>query len=429
MSQTLAPVHMLHIFQRPRQGRAQIGQYRAMNWKHRIVARGGYDTASCSLIVTPAEAEEIYSYFVGAIGRLHIDNPVDPAWEGYISAITYRRGGIVLRRSLDNMANKINVTYSLASGATENINTAIPGVMQNDESIAIYGVKEQNFEAGIHYNLSNNRTHKILLRSTLLSMRAWPEVATSNGTETGGAVIELEFRGLAYMIWDWENYLNPPATSSAIAMVNAEDAFQRVSVRNGGASAVYLPSNAASIIAQGGVPAGSRVGTPYRYISLNSTFQISTGSESGMTYMQYIMSIVEAGDGLLQWVYGVTAPDPNSGDRYAVYRQASTTVKYQVSALRDTGRLRDVYGTLVPGWLVTPDASVRIMDILVGYNQTGGDPRLGYIESIDYDGNTGMVQFATGENITMEGILQRGRVIRPFGVADRFGANLRTKLL
>lgn len=427
MSQVLAPIHMLHVFQRPRQGRAQIAQYRASNWKHRIISRGGYDTASCSLIVPPAEAEDIFANFVGAIGRLHVDNPLEAAWEGYISAVTYRRGGIVLRRSLENMANKINVTYSLATGATENINTAVPGVMQNDASIAIYGLKEQNFEAGIHY--TTNRTQKSLLRATLLSMRAWPEVSASNGSETGGAVIELEFRGLAYMVWDWESYLNPPATSGAIATVDAEDAFQRVSVRSGGASAVYLPKNAASIIAQGAVPVGSRIGTPYRHIALNPTFQINTASESGLTYMQYIMSIVEAGDGLLQWVYGLTAPDPNSGDRYAVYRQASTAVKYQVSALRDTGRLRDVYGTLVPGWLITPDAGVRIMDILVGYNQVGGDPRLGYIESVDYDGETGLVQFATGENITMEGILQRGRVNKPFSVMSRFGAPLRTKLV
>lgn len=424
MPQVVAPIHTLHVYQRPRQGTAQVAQYRAYNWKHRINARGGFDSASCSLVVPASEAEYVYSYLVGCVGRMHVDNPVVPAFEGYISAITYRRGGLVLRRSLDNMANKVNVTYCYAPTATtENINTAVPGVIQNDASIAIYGLKEQNFEAGIHY--SNNRTQKALLRATLLSTRAWPEVSVANGTETGGAVIELEFRGMAYMIWDWENYLNPTATSAAIATVDAEDAFQRVSVRSGGASSVYLPKNAAYIIAQSSVPAGSRVGTAYRYISLNGTFQINTASENGLTYMQYIMNIVESGDGLRQWVYGVMPPDPNSGERYAYYRAANTAVVYQVNALKDTGRLRDVYGALVPSWEIKPDAGVRIMDILIGYNQVGDDPRVGYIESIEYDGETGQVSWATGDNITMEGVLNRGRMNRPFSVIDRFGANLR----
>jgi hypothetical protein len=145
---------------------------------------------------------------------------------------------------------------------------------------------------------------------------------------------------------------------------------------------------------------------------------MSRESRTGQTFLQFMQSIAEAGDGSQQYAWGIGALDPNSQTRRIYYRPASTTVRYTVNALTDVGRVRDANGTPVPGWLVQADAGIRINDILTGYNQPGDDPRVGYIETVSYDGETGLVTFTTGDNITMEGALGINRYFR--ATRDRF---------
>lgn len=405
----IAP-HYLHISDRPRQGSNLLATYQANNYTHRLTTAGGYDTASCALNVRPSEAEDIFSNYVGCAVAFYVDDPTAPIWEGYIERITYRAGGLVLTRSLENMANRVSVTYkNTASGNTE---TTL--VNDNADSQAIYGIKEMSIDGLINYGA--DVSHKNLLRDTNLAIRAWPMVSVATGGDSGGPLIELEMRGLQYMAWDWQAYSN-----AAAGVDNADLAFMRTTVRTD----VSAPTNAPYIYLTG---AGSFVGAFSALVQANATFNYSRQSSAGQTYNQYLQGLIEAGDGARPWIFGITPRDFNTGVRLVYYRAASAEIKYQVNALRETGRLRDMSGALIPGWRVTPDASAQIMDILIGYNQAGNDPRVFYIEAIEYDGESGLVSFQSGDNITMEGILQRNRYFRPQNRAQRFGAEPRKTL-
>lgn len=425
------PTHVMEISQRPRQGALKLGSFPVNNYRHRITAKGGFDSASCSLDVRPAEAEDIFSNYVGCVVAFYVDNPFAPIWEGYIERITYRVGGAVLTRSLENMANRVNVTYYNAdSGAaikTENIQTALGTVIENAASQAIYGLKVTNLDAGIHFN-NADKSHKNLLRQTTLAQRAWPQISTVFGVEASGPLIELEMRGLHYMAWDWQTYENVRG-SGLDTLTNASRAFQIVTSESGAAAwggGALVPANASYIYAIG-TSVNPNV-LAQQYVTGNVSFNIQLASQSAQTYLQYIQGVAEAGDGAKQYVYGIHPPDPTTGIRYTYYSPANAAVAYQVTALRDPGRVRGTDGIITPGWLVRPNNGIQIMDILVGYNQAGDDPRIGYIESIEYDGETGLVSFQTGDNITMEGVLQKDRYYKAHGTKDRFGAQPRNVL-
>lgn len=411
MPRLVAP-HYAHIYQRPREGSAWVASYQAFEYKHRIMALGGDDTASFSLRVKPAEAEYIYSYLIGSVVRIHVDDPIQPIWEGYIERVTYRAGGLTMTRSLENMINRASVTFYNAS-APGAVKTETTSVVDNTASQAIYGVKEATVDAGIHYD-NADKTHKTVLRSTLAAIRAWPQVSVANGAGGGGALIEIELRGLQYMAWDWAVYASTAGT------VAAWQVLERMTIRTD----LSAPPNATYIYETAGA-AGS---VAARNIGQNTAFNMSRTSQSGQTYLQFIQSIVEAGDATNLWVYGITMLDPNALTRTVYYKAATTAVRYQAFAYKDTGRLRDTSGVLVPGWLVTPDCGVQLMDVLIGYNQVGDDPRIGYIMAIDYDAETGLVSFQTGDNVTIEGVLQKDRYFKAHGHWSRFGANVRNVL-
>jgi hypothetical protein len=415
---SLIATHYAHIYQRPAQGSAWLGVYRALHYSHRLTIAGGFDSASFSLDVKPAEAEYIYSYLIGCVVRIHVDDPINPIFEGYIDRITYRAGGQTLTRSLENMANRVNVVYYSADKAS-GTKTEQNAVANNTASQAIYGVKEVTIDGGIHRN-DSDKTHKVLLRNTQLATRAWPQVSMTNASAGTGALIEIELRGLHVMAWDWSNFRITAASGLGTTEILSL-AYFRLTASTASANA-YLPPNASMLYVTGGGGVGNV------QIQTNNNGNISLLSESGQTRLEFIQSIVEAGDGTNQYVFGITLPDPNTGLRYVYYRQANTTVQYQAYALRDTGRLRDLAGRLIPGWRVTPDAGVQLMDVLIGYNQLGDDPRIGYIQSVDYDADSGLVTFQTGDNATMEGVLQADRYFKAHGKIKKFGANLRQVL-
>jgi hypothetical protein len=415
---TIAP-HYMHVYQRPRQGTAEVAQYKVAQYRHRLVANGGYDSASCALNVRKSEAEWIFSNLIGCVVRFHADNPMATFFEGYIERITYRTGSITFTKSLENMANRVNVTYyntdSAAAFKTEDIQTAIGTVIENTQSQAIFGLKMLNFDAGVHHGTS--RTHKNLLRQTMQAIRAWPQISVAYGGENSGAIIEVEVRGLHYMAWDWEQSIVTSGLNP-----DANIAFERLTVRT---TSPIHPQNAPYIYLTGptSVPREGSV----EFIAVNAAFTFNVTSSSGQTYLQQIASIAEAGDGSTQYVYGITPPK-NDGNRYVYYQPASSVVKYNVNALRDTGRIRDIHGRILPGWEITPDGVFETMDIRLGFNAVGDDPRSGYIQSVEYDGETGQAAIQSGDNVTMEGVLQRDRYFKAHSGRRAFGAPLRQTL-
>lgn len=379
--------HRLNLYQRPAQGGmngAFLASFPTVGWSHVIKARGGFESASCSVVIPRARAEAFIAEYLGTVGRLFVDNPARPDWEGFIESITYVIGGQAITRSLANMSNRTNVVFFDADAATPD--TTSTGVANNTTSQAIWGIRETTLDAGIHYNTAD-KTHKTILRNTLLATKAFPQITT---TSSGGAIVlTLELRGLIYYAYEYQNYV------SGAGLLTASNSLLRVT---GGVSA---PSNAFQVVE-------TSVIYPTTYsvdVSNNVSFNFSTLSDTGQTYLQFINSIVEAGDGTQQWVWGIGVFNPNTLTRRIYYRPANTAISYTANVLRDVGRIRDTTGKLIPGWKIRPDRGIRLNDVLVGYNQTGDDPRVGYIEQIQYDAETGMVSYSTGDNRTVEGAL------------------------
>ncbi len=399
--------HIIQLWSKPKQTAQWLQNYIAVNYSHKIVAKGGYESMSATLTMTALEGEAFLERYIGNIVRVYVDNPVVPIWEGLITRITFRAGGVVFTRSTDNMMNRTNVTFYNADSASAQ-KTEQTAVADNTQSQALYGIKEGSIDAGVHYN-NADKTHKTTLRNTLLGVRAYPQISVSAGGSSASASIEIECQGLIYFAYEWQNYKNTDTTlSSASGILNR--------IGSGNAGAIY-PTNLPFVVALDG-----------SLVQSNLSFNISRESKTGQTFLQFIKSVVEAGDGTQQWVWGLTPVDPNTGTRRFYYKAASTAVVYTTQIYRDSGYVRDVYGNILNGWNVTPDAGIRINDAFLGWSLSGtgagDDPRVGYIETIDYNGETGAVTWQTGDNITLEGVFQNDRYFKEQG--RRFGATIRS---
>lgn len=393
--------HYIHVFQPPRQGAAFMATHLATGYKHRIVAKGGFDTASWTAQMARVSAEQAFQTYLGCVVRVVVDNPHEPIWEGFISRVTWRVGGQTVSRTFDGMSNRVSVVFNDADAAAYP-RTAQTAVTDNLASQALYGVKQGTADGQIHRDTAD-KTQKVALRNTIAANRAYPQVSAA--TAPGGdGIIEFEAQGLQYWAWDWQTY-----NTAAGATTSAAAAFWRATVHTN----FQVPANAPYVYETGNVTTAS----PFQYIDTSPAFNYSTTSQSGQTYLQFLQSIVEAGDGANPYVFGITALDPNTNTRFVYYRRANKAIVYTCYALSDSGRLRDVYGRIVPPYLVRPDAGVRINDILTGWDDAGDDPRIGYIDTIEYDADAGSVSVATGDNPMMEGVLQKGIFAKTHGSA------------
>lgn len=398
--------HSMAVFQKPPTaasftGLGFIKQYPVFNYGHRKVARGGDESASCSIKCSRSEGERIFANFVGNIVQFYVDAaPINPIFEGLITRVTLRTGGITATRSTDDMANNVSVVFfnSNSAAAVKTENTA---VVSSADSVSLYGTKHGTFDAGIHYN-NADKSHKTILRDTLRTIRAYPQISVSSNDRIEGTIVEIEVKGLREYAWNWSNY-----SSTDTTMKTASATFEAITARS---DLLLYPPNGAFIYAIGA--AGSQA---VEGIATNAAFNISQESRSGQTYWQFIQSILEAGDANVQYVAGITRSNIFNATRYVYYRAANTTVKYTVRAYEDAGRVRNLGGSIVPGYLVEPDAGIQITDLFANWANAGDNPALSYIEEISYDGETGAVQWASGDNATLEGVLNGGKYFKRSG--------------
>lgn len=401
--------HIISVFQRPRQGTSILNQHIAYKYKHRIMASAGFESASCTLRVSAGEAALILDNYPGCIVQVHVDDPVNPIWEGYIDRVTYRSGAVIDTRSLSEMANRVNVTFYNADSPAA-IKTEQTAVINNTDSQAIYGVKEISVDAGIHFN-NADKTHKTVLRNTFQTQRAFPLKSTVRGN--GNGELELEMRGLYEMAWNWQNYL-----STNILVPDAGTVINRVVIR----SDLEAPLNAPFIYL---TATGGMTGTAFTYVSPNLSFNISRSSQSGQTYWQYIQSIAEAGEGVRSWSIGINPPDPNIGSRLIYYRAANATVEYGFGN-QDT-RIKDTSGTVIPPYLIKPDRGIIFTDLLPGLYTDGNDPSYAYISAVEYDADAQAVDIQSPDGLTMNAVYRRLQYFKGHG-QGQFGASVRTVL-
>lgn len=409
--------HFLTIYNKPReqlsQGRLVRRRYLAYNYGHTISAIGGFDKASCNLNVDRVEAENIYFNYVGNDVAVHVDNPLEPIFEGYINRVTIEAGDIRTSRGLDEMANNTYVVYADGTAAPR---TKVTLATTNTTSGATFGFKSKMIEIGEQY--TNGAGIATAMRNKYLARYSYPSISTVQAGGQGFSV-SIEIYGY-YHTWSWDVF-----GSTNTTLIAAGDAVFLYTFNTTPPSIASMTGLNSSNYANNGngVFYNDRDFTLW---SSNGGFTITLEKRVGETHWQKMLNIVEAGDGVNDWVIGITGTDPNLGYRRAYYRQASTTLKYVTTAYGDR-RFYTTYGQLVPLWYIRPDASVLIRDLSSTFSGTGDDPRVAYIHSVDYDAEAQKISWATRDNLTLGGFYQYAHQNKETGRA--FGAEQRQYFL
>lgn len=361
----------LNIYQRPAQGTAFIRRYANLaNYKHRWLAVGGCDTASCDLAVPPKEAEFLIEQYLGCRVAFYAKNPQVAIWEGLITRITLEYGTIEVTFSIEEMNNRVRTNYHNKSTGAMVTNAA----GDNTTSQALYGIKEGSFDgytqnAGVTTRAAN-------LRDAYVATQSFPQTSTDVKLDGGNARLHLEMQGFFHTL-EWEQW-----SSTSTAGITTTTIFTNV---------LAALSNAATFINNTDVTLIQSLG-----------YSFNQYSQTGMTVWQFFQQFQEAGDGLTPWVMGVLQGKTASERKF--YLQAENrVVEYLTSTRRNPGVIRNLYGVPVAPYDVRPDRILRYDDILIGYNLPGDDPRETYIEAVNFDAERMQVTVQGNDDITLEG--------------------------
>ncbi len=389
-----APAHFAHIYQKPAQGNAFIQRLPVSQYKHKISAMGGFDNAQFRLNVGITQAERILEQWVGNRIAIYVDNPAEPVWEGLINRIDLQVASVSFSRSIDKLYNRVNVGQK--TGSSRNRNAA---VADNTDSQAIYGIKQGQLDVGYHQSSLKGYVND--LRDRVIAFHAWPQSTTAI---RGGSGLLLRVSALGfYHTLGWEEIPNDSTT--------LREPGDIISVR-------IVPNlvNTTTFLDNGDVSA----------IEANAAFTFSTSNQAlvGRTAWDVIRNLTEAGDGAVRYIAGVSPTLFSTNTRRVFYRPASTSVDYTYR-VKEGLKIRNQFGGVVQPWNVRPDKVIRVQDLLVGWNALGDDPRLTYIETVDYDAESQVAAIRgapdTGD-ATIESALQltRGSHWKTFG--EREGA-------
>ncbi len=384
----MAVPHWVHLYQKPKQGTAFIRRFPVLNYRHKIRARGWFDTASCDLIVSAHEGERFLEQYLGNRVAVYVDNPAEPIWEGYISRITFEYGSVVYTISLDEMANRVYVTYNDPDNVPPQRMT---GGGNNTDSQAVYGIKGMFFDGNVYYGGSGAGRWPRVLQDTELSLRAWPIPTSAFRGQGGAPIVHVEMRGF-YSTLDWTIY------DQAISLEVAIDTLVQAIVASDWNGQTFY-NNAATFDIDG--PTG---------------VFYDQANQSGLGLWQFLTQIAEAGDdsavNTRRHVMGITPTDPRTGERRFYYRRANPTLVYCTRLRRQVGQILNAWNRPVSPWQVLPDRGIQIVDSLPGWALQGDDPRAVYLESVDYDAERGTVSFQSSDDISIEGVFRMKRMTR-----------------
>lgn len=389
------PVHWLNIYEKPAQGNSFLKRYPSINYRHKISHIGWFDTASCDLIVTADDGERFLEQMLGNRVAVFVDNPAEPIWEGFINRITFEYGPVVYTVSLDEMANRVRVTWNNPDATPPQ---RVSADADDTDSQAQYGIKTMILDGNVNYTVDGSGRHPRVLRDTQLSLRAWP---LASAAYRGGASqtprLRIEMRGF-YATLDWSVYREDVDLDVALSTLMATVISGNV---NGD---TFLEASDTS-----------RIDT--------NAVEMNQKNLSNLGVWQFATQMVEAGDDTTilkrRWTMGITPTDPNTGKRYFYYRRSTDEITYSTRLRDQVGAIRSQFNRPVSPWRVVPDRGILISDALPGWALMGDDPRVVYLETVDYDGERGLVSFASSDDITVEGVFRLRKMHRPTNL--RFG--------
>ena len=381
--------HVLNLYEKPALGNTFFNRYRVYNYRHTIAAVGGFDTASCDIAIRSRdEGQQFLDQYIGNRVAFYVDNPAEPIWEGFINRMTFDAGGVQYTASLDEMTNRVTVTYTdPAASATI---AQITAAADNTDSQSIYGIKQENIDFGY----MRAATGTTALRDTILAQKAYPKTSITRGQ--GAGLLHIELLGFYHTMY-WHVHTTAGTTTQTLTVM-----VGLVLSGNPNSTTFFDNGDTTDVLA-------------------NPT-TINAEHVKRETAWDTLMKFQEVGNAGVAWVVGVTPTLFSTGTRRLYYRPANTTIKY-TARQSDGLRIRNPYGQLVPPWTVQPDGGVRVSDMLIGWDGVGDNPAETYIKTITYDANQQTVDYQGDDDTRAEGAFQLKRYGRPVG--KKFSATVR----
>lgn len=397
---TAAPIY-LNIYDRPLSGTRLRLRTEALQYRHRINAVGGFDTASCAIMVRPPSVRyELIQELLGARVELYRHSPLQPIWEGYISRMSFVRGGAQYSVNFGDLANRIMIQFNSVNLTTPRFDTDTP--IDNTSSQAVYGIIQMLYDAGAQHSAAGLTA----LAQTLLLQRAWPLVSITPAAGGGDGLVQVEMQGFYHTMAWWEQ---------------SDESTTAVNVSTTAAALVADNPNGSGIISTSGT-----------LIQTSTAATVRPYSFAGMTGKEAMTKIADqAGTSTARWIWGVTPTDQNvlpaagtpSGSRFVYLRPANLEIAY-TARISDGLRPRDLYGGLIDPATVRPDVGLRITDGFVLYSGSGDDPSTSYIESVDFDATTNAVTMVGSDDPRYEGLFHVNQYGYPRG--DRIKGTVRS---
>lgn len=369
----MIPLHTINIYRKPKLRGTTLNpllfRSAVYNYRHTISANGWFDTASCDVrFRSTVDAETFFENFLGNSIAIFVDNPIEPIWEGLINRITFTNGGVVYTASLDEMANSMQVLASTSTSA-QTTTTAV----QNTTSQNIYSIKQGSVEFGFQWGATGGQP--TALGDAILASHAFPQ---SSMDVAGGNDFRLSIEMIGfYQTLKWQMFFS----SSSVSQTYSAFVLARLS---GLLNTTTWFDNADT----------SQVTT--------NTATRATGDSPGKTVWDTLDTLAQSGDAAgTPWVVGITPTNYNTRSRRLYYRPVNSTIEYSAK-ITDNLRIRNIYGKVVPPWLVVPDRVMQVNDALIGYTPQGDDPRMTYINTVEYDAETQVARVYGYDDITNE---------------------------
>ena len=185
---------------------------RLTSYEDAIEARGGYKLWRGAFECSPEELAEWLQ--AGLLRGVRAYTPTGRLrWEGVLVELKATIGPVSIVRSLDDMANRIIVSYADAGGSGDTTS-----IYSDTASIAEYGTKD------LQLNLSTTTATGAAQRAqTDLKALAWPIASreTTFSTDTGGGSVRIELRAVGrYELLDWLLTTNA-TTATAVTSTQA----------------------------------------------------------------------------------------------------------------------------------------------------------------------------------------------------------------
>lgn len=305
----------------------------AISYSHTISATFGYESATVQFGATLAEALTwLDRLFCGVIV---FGADTWPCWEGYISGVSVEGGGRARSISLDTMANRVRVRYTLRGLGTPQVTAAA----SNSTSTAIYGTKDAVVSVG-----TTDSTAAVALRNAYLSDRALPRAQPASGivAQPGGVATDVTvtltcagwYDTLGWVLTERADTSTEQTTTQVAALIGAS---------NPGIGAInpFLSTTTTDIEASG----------------VSDTRQIPADTTYRQKIEQLLAKGTSAGQRLAWGVY--------EGRRLTVKTWAGATPSVVAYRVRySTAEVRDGNNAPVPPWRVRPDAIAEDEDFL-----------------------------------------------------------------